>query len=174
MGLDEGRLLLAVELGAQRQIQVDEVRRGGVVGPRPRAFVVGEEALVRRCWGWRRAAALVVAEHAALPSSGVCLWLLGGVCPRGQPFPAMERAPGRAMRRRKRALRPGPGRCALLPVLPRAPGACPGWAPCGRGRDGSRGDASAAPRRLPRAVPRGLAVQATGYGFLVAAPNAAL
>ena len=43
---------------------------------RPRAFVVGEEALVRRCWGRRRAAALVVAEHAA---ASVCLCLLWGV-----------------------------------------------------------------------------------------------
>ena len=112
MGLDEGRLLLAVELGSQRQIEIHEVRRGGVVGPRPRAFVVGEEALVRRCWGWGCASSLIVAEHAC-----PCLWagvLVG--CGRrvaSGAAPSRERAGSwTSDATAQRALRPGPGRRA--------------------------------------------------------------
>jgi hypothetical protein len=54
---------------------------------RPRAFVVGEEALVRRCWGRRRAAALVVAEH-PLPS---LLW--GCACSLAECLAAPGAAP---------------------------------------------------------------------------------
>jgi len=82
------------------------------VGPRPRAFVVGEEALVRRCWGWGCASSLIVAEHAC-----PCLWagvLVG--CGRrvaSGAAPSRERAGSwTSDATAQRALRPGPGRRA--------------------------------------------------------------
>ena len=68
------------------RLRVDKIGGGRVVGPRPRAFVVGEEALVRRRRGWGRASSLVVAEHAA-SFLGLCLLLDGALRRRGQPLP---------------------------------------------------------------------------------------
>ena len=106
------------------------------MGPRPRRLVVGEEALVRRCRGWGRASALVVAEHAA-SLLGLCLVALDeclaapGAAPPALSWLLDERC-------YVQTLPPGLGareRCA-----PGAPCSCPGWAGSVRpGRHGPSG-----------------------------------
>ena len=110
------------------------------MSPRPRAFVVGEEALVRRRRRWGCAAALVVAEHAACLLMGLCLlWAVGLAAAGGSPsLPARWLCDERCD---VQTLPPGLGareRCA-----PGAPCSCPGWAGSVRsGRHGPSGDVS--------------------------------
>ena len=120
------------------------------MSPRPRAFVVGEEALVRRRRGWGCAAALVVAEHAA-SFLGLCLCSGCVPCGAGGSPSRFELALGRAMRRPNPASGAGARVSGALPVR-RAP-AQAGQAPCGRGGAGAPDTSTRGFRRLLRSTP---------------------
>ena len=164
MGLDEGRLLLAVELGSQRQIEIHEVRRGCVVGPRPRRFVVGEEALVRRCWGRRRASSLIVAEHAAAAFLGLVLGMRAVRW--GQPLSASALALGRAMRYVKGSLRPGRGERGAPPRASAAEELAQAGLGAAGGARRPRGRLGGAPTTPPSGPAR-----ARGPGYWVRVPS---
>ena len=110
---------------------------------RPRRLVVGEEALVRRRRRRRRAAALVVAEHAAASFLGLA-W--NACCAALGAAPLRECAgPWTSDAIPQRLPASGPGRARCASPCQCCPGACPGWAPCGR-----RGtEAAGTPRRRP-------------------------
>ena len=142
---------------------------------RPRRLVVGEEALVRRCWGRRRAAALVVAEHALLPL-GLCLvsWLRrtgAGGSPSCEDLGSAWTSDATARTCPASGACGGRERCALgaqvLPMMPRL----------GRLRDRGRDHLATDDAflvhgtfcRRSRAGSRSRRLDAKAYGFLVAA-----